>query len=377
MIYLDSAATTFQKPNSVLNAVTYAMKHYASVGRGGYSAAAAASDAVFACREFAADMFDCEPEQVVFTMNATHGLNIAIRSLVKPGGRVVVSGFEHNAVLRPLHALGAEIFVAGRKLYDSQDTLMCFEKAVAKDVSAVICTHVSNVFGYILPVEEIGELCRKKGIPFIVDASQSAGILPVSLRKMNADFIAMPGHKSLYGPQGTGMLLCGRLPAPFICGGTGSMSANMEMPDILPDRAEAGTHNVPGICGLFAGLRFVQSVGTEKIRSHEQKLAAVMIKNLEKEKGIQLYRAGSESFSGVLSFSVQKKDCEKFAASLAKRDIAVRAGLHCAPLAHESAGTLHCGTVRVSFSAFSTLREVNRASEVIARICHEKNWDIS
>jgi selenocysteine lyase/cysteine desulfurase len=221
MIYLDNGATSFPKPVGVADAVRRAMFTCANPGRGGHTAAMAAARTVLRCRERAAKMFDCQPEQVVFTSNCTHGLNIAIHTLVKPGNPVVITGFEHNAVTRPLHAIGARIIVAGRKLFDWDDTLEDFEKALRRGVKVAIFTHCSNVFGYVLPVEELARLCRSYGVPFIIDAAQSAGVLPLRLRSLGASFIAMPGHKGLLGPQGTGLLLCGMDPKPLICGGTG------------------------------------------------------------------------------------------------------------------------------------------------------------
>lgn len=359
MIYFDSAATTFQKPKGVSDAVLAAMKRYASVGRGGYAAAMGAAEAVFACRTLASEFFSCQPENVVFTMNATHALNMAIRTLVKPGGKVVISGFEHNAVRRPLVALGAEIYIAGRKLFDPQNTLEEFDALIRPGISAVICTHISNVFGYILPVMEIAQLCRSRGIPFILDASQSAGCVPVSMEELGADFIAMPGHKGLYGPQGTGLLLCARLPEPLLCGGTGSNSAEEAMPDFLPDRGEAGTHNVPGICGLREGLRFVREVGTENILRHEQNICRSIAKKLQGQKRFRLFYSDMTTQSGVLSLCIDGVDCESAAGFLARHGCAVRAGLHCAPLAHESAGTLDLGTIRLSPSAFSTKKQAD------------------
>ena len=345
MIYLDNGATSFYKPESVSRAVQLALRSCANPGRGGYKSAQNASETVYRCRESAANLFDCTEEQVVFTSNCTHGLNIAIRSLVKPGARVVVSGFEHNAVLRPLHLLGAEITVAGRKLFDWQDTLESFGKALKKGVDAAIFTHVSNVFGYILPVEELAWLCRHYGVPFVIDAAQSAGSLPVKLQALEADFIAMPGHKGLLGPQGTGLLLCGRTPDPLLAGGTGSDSESREMPAFLPDRAEAGTLNVPGIAGLDAGLRYLRKVGIDSVFRREHEAAMQCVRALRHE-GMHVFTG--EHQAATVSF-VPQMDCEELAALLAKKGIAVRAGLHCAPLAHESAGTLETGTVRVSF----------------------------
>lgn len=345
MIYLDNGATSFRKPPGVQQAMLQAMQTCANPGRGGYRQSVEAARVVGKCREKAAQLFDCLPEQVVFTGNCTHGLNIAIRTLVKPGSRVLISGFEHNAVTRPLHAQGAKILVAGRRLFDWEDTLEAFEKALRQGVDAAVFTHVSNVFGYVLPVEEMARLCREYGVKFIIDAAQSAGVLPVHLRRLGASFIAMPGHKGLLGPQGTGVLLCGQMPEPLIQGGTGSISVSREMPDFLPDRGEAGTLNVPGIAGLGAGISFLSGNRMQWIARAEAQQAAFCAKGL-KEMGLQVFSGPHQS--GTVSF-VPDSDCEVFAEKLAERGIAVRAGLHCAPLAHESAGTLQTGTVRVSF----------------------------
>ncbi len=345
MTYLDNGATSFHKPETVARAVKCALENCANPGRGGYTAAMTAAKTVLRCREQAGKLFHCQPEQVVMTSNCTHGLNIAIQTLVKPGARVAISGFEHNAVVRPLHARSAKVTVAGRKLFDWEDTLTEFEEALRRGMDAAVFTHVSNVFGYILPVEEMASLCKSRGVPFIIDAAQSAGTLPVDMEKLGADFIAMPGHKGLLGPQGTGLLLCGRNPAPLLQGGTGSLSESREMPDFLPDMAEAGTLNVPGIAGLSAGLAYVMGQGTERLLAREQKEAKRCGEELEKL-GFRVFMGPHQG--GTVSF-VPNMDCEEAAQWLGRRGIALRAGLHCAPLAHESAGTLQTGTVRVSF----------------------------
>ena len=345
MIYLDNGATTLRKPPGVHRAVQEALLRCANPGRGSYPASMEASRQVYGCRETAARIFDCQPEQVVFTSNCTHGLNIAIRSLVKPGSKVVISGFEHNAVTRPLQLLGAEVTVAGRKLFDREDTLECFRTALDEGAEVAVFTHVSNVFGYILPVAELAALCRERGVPFVVDAAQSAGSLDVKLRALGASYIAMPGHKGLLGPQGTGLLLCGEVPEPLLAGGTGSNSAEQTMPDFLPDRVEAGTLNVPGIAGLHAGLRYLEQVGMDTIRQKEHSAAQKCVRDLQKM-GLKVF--AGENQAATVSFCPEG-DCEEAAGRLAKQGIAVRAGLHCAPLAHESAGTLETGTVRISF----------------------------
>ena len=345
MIYLDNGATSLRKPPQVIRAVRQALLHCANPGRGGHEASMAASRVVYGCRERAAEFFGCRSEQVIFTSNCTHGLNIAIRSLVRPGSRVAVSGFEHNAVMRPLYALGARITVCGRKLFQREDTLSEFEAALKKGVDAVVCTHVSNVFGYILPAEQIGKLCMEHGVPFILDAAQSAGTLPVDVAATGAAFIAMPGHKGLLGPQGTGLLLCAGGAEPLLFGGTGNYSLEMTMPEQLPERLEAGTVNVPGIAGLSEGLAYLQARGIERIHRVEAAQARRCAEGLH-SLGFTVF-CGAEQ-SGTVSF-VPDGDCEELAEFLGRQGIGVRAGLHCAPLAHESAGTLETGTVRVSF----------------------------
>lgn len=364
MIYFDSAATTLQKPPQVYEAVKTAMQTLASPGRGGYEAAMRADEAVYDCRTLAAALFDAKPEQIVFTMNATHALNLAIKTLVSPGERVVISGFEHNAVVRPLHKIGAQTIVAGKTLFSPEDTLRAFDQAVTEDTKAVVCTHVSNVFGYELPVQKISDICRARGVPFVLDASQSAGILSVSLKKLHAAFLAMPGHKGLYGAQGTGILVCGRLPETIIEGGTGSVSALAQMPDFLPDRAEAGTPNVCGICALREGLRFLEKTGIDTIAAHERALQQRLVQRLAALEGVRVFSAGHDQ-TGVVSFVLNDEDCEQTASRLAARGVCVRAGLHCAPLAHKSAGSFDTGTVRVSISAFNTEAEIDALMEIL------------
>ena len=368
MIYLDSAATSFQKPKEVRAAVLCAMKKMSSPGRGGYESAALAEKTVFRCREAAAGLFGLsDAANVVFTANATHALNIAIKTLVPRGGNVLISCCEHNAVTRPLHALDANVSVASAPLFDSEELLRDFRRKLHAGVNAVICTHASNVFGWILPIEEIARLCHMRGVPLIVDASQSAGILPVDFSALGAAFAAAPGHKGLYGPQGTGVLLCSALPQSLMEGGTGSNSLWQEMPDFLPDRAEAGTLNVPGIAGLEQGINFVKRVGAERILRHERKLATQAKEGLLKMKNVRVFAAkDSQRQLGVLSFSVDGVNAEDAAGKLSEKSFALRAGLHCAPLAHSYAGTLPDGTLRLSVSAFNSSDDI----ELFLRAMH-------
>lgn len=373
MIYFDSAATTLEKPPQVPRATAWAMTHLASPGRGGHAPGMGAAELMYRMREQAAMLFHTgDPERVVLTCNATHGLNIAIRSLVRPGGTVVVSGYEHNAVIRPIYAIpGVKVKVASGPLFDPEGVYAAFEQEVTPEVDAVVCNHVSNVFGFIQPVERIAQLCRERGKPFVVDASQSAGTLNVDMDGWGAAFIAMPGHKGLYGPQGTGLLLCGGEAQPLLYGGTGSLSARQEMPSFLPDRLEAGTHNVCGAAGLLAGMKFVSRMGTACIHQYERKLTVRMMDALERVPGIRVFR-GDDCQSGLCSIVVDGMDCEEMGEALARRGVAVRAGLHCAPLAHRTAGTQETGTVRLSFSAFNRPEQVDRAAAAVRRLVRER-----
>ena len=372
MIYLDSAATTFQKPPSVARAMVEALNTMSSPGRGGHPLAMQAAETAFRCRSELAELFHVRsPEQVVLTMNATHALNIAVKSLVPPGGSAVISGYEHNAVTRPLAALGAKVSVADGPLFRPEAVTEAFEALVHPGVDAVICTHVSNVFGFVQPVEAVAAVCRRQGVPLMIDASQSAGILPLDLEALGAAYIAMPGHKGLYGPQGTGVLLCGRdaKPKPLMEGGTGSISLSQDMPDFLPDRLEAGTHNMPGIAGLLAGVEFVRRQGTEAILRREHALTRRTAEGLAGLPGVEVFALPEGAAqAGVLSFRIPGRDAEAVGEALAERGIAVRAGLHCAPLAHRTAGTLDTGTVRVSFSTFNTLREADALVQAVEDI---------
>ena len=368
MIYFDSGATTLEKPASVRWAMARAVNTMSSPGRGSHQATRLAEETDYACRTAAARLFGVEDESnVIFTSNATHGLNIAIHTLVQPGSRVVISGYEHNAVTRPLHAIpNVTLTVLDTPLFQPERMVEELKEALGHGADVVICNHVSNVFGCIQPVEEMAVLCRNAGVPFLLDASQSAGILPVRMDVLQAAFIAMPGHKGLYGPQGTGLLLCNHQVSPLLYGGTGSLSKLQTMPDMLPDRLESGTHNMPGIAGLLEGIRYVQRTGVEKIAAHERRLTAQAVELLRNTEGIRLFCCdGFRHQTGVLSFIVEGIDCEEMGEAMASRGIALRAGLHCAPLAHRTAGTLKTGTIRFSPSAFNTPAQVMQFAQIL------------
>ena len=310
----------------------------------------------------------------MFTMNATHGLNIAIRSLVAPGSRVVISGYEHNAVCRPLYAIPeVRLTVVDAPPFRREQAAEEFRRAILAGADAVIVNHVSNVFGCVQPLEEIAGVCRSRGVPLLVDASQSAGTLPLHLTELGAAFIAMPGHKGLYGPQGTGLLLCGERPArPLLLGGTGSASRDRQMPPTLPDRLEAGTHNMPGIAGLLEGLRFVRRRTPEAIACRERQLAAEAVRRLKALPGVEVFTpANGPHPTGVVSFRAAGRDCEELAETLGRRGIALRAGLHCAPLAHRTAGTLDTGTVRLSLSDFNTPAQIEKLAQELHQLFRE------
>lgn len=368
MIYFDSGATTLEKPASVRWAMARAVNTMSSPGRGSHQATRLAEETDYACRTAAARLFGVEDESnVIFTSNATHGLNIAIHTLVQPGSRVVISGYEHNAVTRPLHAIpNVTLTVLDTPLFQPERMVEELKEALGHGADVVICNHVSNVFGCIQPVEEMAVLCRNAGVPFLLDASQSAGILPVRMDVLQAAFIAMPGHKGLYGPQGTGLLLCNHKVLPLLYGGTGSLSKLQTMPDMLPDRLESGTHNMPGIAGLLEGIRYVQRTGVEKIAAHERRLTAQAVELLRNTEGIRLFWCdGFRHQTGVLSFIVEGIDCEEMGEAMASRGIALRAGLHCAPLAHRTVGTLKTGTIRFSPSAFNTPAQVMQFAQIL------------
>lgn len=366
MIYFDNGATTLQKPQGVGRAAEIAVATCANPGRGGHKPAQRAAQAVFGCRQLVARLLGVrEPWRVVFTLNCTHALNIAIKSVLRRGGHAVISGYEHNSVVRPLEALadrGVCYTVARGPLFDPEASLRAIEAAITPETRCVVLSHVSNVFGFVLPLEQVDALCKARGIALIVDAAQSAGVLPLDVDTLEAAaFVCMPGHKGLYGPQGTGVLICCKDDDLYSLmeGGTGSNSLEPTQPRFLPDIFESGTLNVPGIAGLAEGVRFVLGKGEKNILAHEKRLTAQLAEGLAGIEGVKAFYHPRHQ-AGVLSFVCEGISPEEVAQGLGQRDICVRSGLHCAPLAHGSAGTLPEGTVRVSFSAFNTPLQVQQ-----------------
>lgn len=375
MIYFDNAATTAVKPPNVVKAVNTALKQLsANPGRSGHTLSVKTAEAVYSVRERVADFFGATgPERVIFTLNCTHSLNCVIKGILRPGDHTVVSSLEHNAVMRPLKKTGTSFDAFEVSLYDNAQTLTAFERALKPNTRLCVCTGASNVLGKILPLKEIGEICRRRGILFCVDAAQIAGVEPIKLKEMNIDYLCIAPHKGLYAPTGTGLLICeAPLNNTLIEGGTGTNSIEWTQPLSLPERHESGTLNVPGIMGVGAGIAFVKSTGIEKIRRHEMKIIGKIYAAFEKNPQIELYTPSPEkyNYAPVLSFNFKGIDSLTAAEYLSENGIAVRGGLHCAPTAHRQIGTLPVGTVRISAGAFNTEAE---ADSLIRLTLNEKN----
>lgn len=377
MIYFDNGATTFPKPRAVVNAVDRTMRYYgANPGRSGHNMSLKASEIMYDCRKNAAKLFNADsPEKIIFASNCTAALNYVIKGILKVGDHAVISSLEHNAVLRPLENLkdnGVEYSIADYSP-DDEETINNFRNAIKPNTKLVICTHASNVFGVRLPVERIAALCRIHGVLFCVDAAQTAGVVPISLKDSCIDYLCTAGHKGLYGPMGTGILVINSetLPESLIQGGTGSFSSDRKQPAILPDRYESGTPNLPGIAGLNEGIKFVMKKTERGIERQETRLAVRLYNKLKNIPGVVLYTDSPEAHRcvPVVSFNIEGLDSEETAEILDKRfNIAVRAGLHCAPLAHEFFGTNNIGTVRAVLSVFSTCEQVDYFASSIRTI---------
>ena len=377
MIYLDNAATSFPKPPSVIRAMTEALTEYgANPGRGGHQLALKAGRTVEKCRELAAEFFGApSPERVIFTRNCTESLNLAIMGMLHKGDEVICSHGEHNAVMRPLERFVSRGDITVKLLRPdgqgllSPDTLRL---AITSRTSLVICCHASNVTGVIQPVAELGAVCRERGVPLLVDAAQTAGVLDVSLSRLNADMIAAPGHKGLMGPHGTGLLILREdiNPEPLILGGTGSASESVRQPELLPDRYESGTLNLPGIAGLAAGLEFV-SRQREDIHRYETGLNDRLRRQLGQIPGLILLGSARIPQVGITAIVPAGGDSAALADALDATGVAVRGGLHCAPAMHSYLGTMKSGAVRFSPGPFNTERDIDDAAALVARLMRQ------
>jgi len=383
MIYFDNAATSWPKPEPVYQAVDQCLRSVSgNPGRGFSEGARNAASILYETREELADLFGISnPSQVVFTHNATDALNIALFGTINSGDCIITTSMEHNAVARPLkylESIGVKVVripadEAGRIHLD------CLEQAAAKGVKAIVLSHASNVTGTIMPLEAIGEIAKKHQAVLIVDAAQTAGLESIDVVKMNIGLLAFSGHKGLFGPQGTGGLYIREKLAvkPMRYGGTGSLSESEQQPGFLPDSLESGTLNTPGIAGLLAGLRFIRKTGRDIIRQKEIKLAAHLIEGLKKIPRVKVYGpANQQDRTAVISFTIANLDSSHVAYEL-DRDfgIACRGGLHCAPWAHKTIGTIGSGTIRFSPGFFNHEDETAAALKAVQIIAerNEKN----
>lgn len=369
MIYLDNAATTLYKPDTVAKAVIEAIGSAGNASRGAHENSLMASRVVYNTRVKLAQLFHCKkPENVAFTANATESLNIAINGIFQKGDHVITTAVEHNSVLRPLYRLedagiiSLDIVPAddwGRVSYEA------FEDLLRPETRAIVCTHASNLTGNVLDIERIGTLAHDNGILLVVDASQSAGVIPIDMEKMNIDILCFTGHKGLYGPQGTGGICVsdGITIRPWKVGGTGVSSYRKTQPEEMPTCLEAGTLNSHGIAGLGAALDFIIETGVEVIHERELFLAKHFYDGIRDVEGVKVYGDfSSDNRTAIVSINLYDWDSAITSDELAENyGIATRPGAHCAPLMHKSLGTVDQGAVRFSFSWFNTEEEVDAA----------------
>ena len=378
MIYLDNAASSHPKPEGVYRAVEDTLRLGASSGRSGHRAALEAARRVFEARAMVAELLGAgDSSRLVFTLNATHALNLAFKGCLRKGDHLVTTTMEHNSVVRPLHALeriGVEVTAVPPRPDGGVDPQE-IARAFRKNTRMVALVHASNVSGTIQPAEEVAELCGRARVLFLLDASQSAGCLPLSVADLGVHLLAAPGHKGLLGPQGTGVLYVAPEVeiTPLLEGGTGSLSEERSMPRELPEALEAGTHNGPGIAGLGAGVRYLLERGVADVRRAEEEILRYVLPELEAVPGLILYGPQDPAKRvAVVSFNLEGRDGAHVGFALDEAyGIAVRVGLHCAPDAHKSVGSFPAGSVRASFGPFSTLADAEalvRALRDLARL---------
>ena len=382
MIYFDNAATSGKKPIEVIKAVNNAIINYsANPGRSGHTLSQRVAEKVYLVREKIAAFFGASgPENVILTSNCTHSSNLVIKGVLNKPDHIIISSLEHNSVIRPIVKLGIEYDIAKVDFENDDQTVKNFEKLIKANTKLIFCTAASNVTGKILPISQIGELCKRRGILFGVDAAQLAGIRSIDMKKLNIDFLCVAPHKGLYAPMGTGILIAEKyIENTLIEGGTGSNSGSLIQPSESPERYESGTVNVAGIFGIGAGIDFVKNKGIEQIYHHEMELIKYAYRGLMKIKNICLYTPYpiEPFYAPVLSFNFKGVHSEIAAQNLSKNGIAVRGGLHCSPLAHKELGTLDFGAVRLSVSYFNSMREIEYFLEVIKSQKFIKNLKIN
>jgi len=379
MIYFDNAATSFPKPEKVYNEVLRCMKSYAgNSGRSSHSMAVKAASKIMDTRVELSELFNIEsPFNIIFTSNATEALNIGIKGILKKGDHVISTVIEHNSVLRPLSYLskrGIEVTLLEVDDKGYVDTKI-LKKEIKQNTKAIIINHGSNVLGTIQDIKSIGRIAKEEGILFLVDASQSAGVISIDVIENNIDLLAFPGHKGLYGPQGTGAIYIkdGIQVEEYNQGGTGSNSLSMEQPEILPDRFESGTLNTPGIAGWCEGVKFIKKVGIDKIKEHEIELVQYLLEELMKLSYVKIY--GDTDYKNrcaVVSINLDNIDSSEVGNLLSEKGIAVRTGYHCAPLIHRVIGTHNMGTIRISPGYFNTFDDVENIIKSLIDIYERK-----
>lgn len=408
MIYFDSAATSYYKPESVAKAVAEAISHMGNPGRGAHEASLDASRVVYGTREKLAELFGAEDaSQIAFTANSTESLNIAIQGLLNPGDHVITTVMEHNSVLRPLYLCqqrgvsltilplsavepateknmtgenlteenGADKVATGGRAVVGSVTPEAIEEAIRPNTRMVVCTHGSNLTGDLNDLEAIGRVCKKHHVLFVVDASQTAGVFPIRMEEMNIDVLCFTGHKSLMGPQGTGGMCVrkGVVIRPLLAGGSGIDSYSKTHPQVMPTALEAGTLNAHGIAGLSAALDFIKKVTPDVIRQREEQLTRRFVSQVKSIPGVKLY-GNYEHFprAPIISLNIRDDDSGEVADALAQDyGIMTRAGAHCAPLMHEALGTRDQGAVRFSFSYFNMEEEIDQAAKAIRELAEE------
>lgn len=374
MIYLDNAATSYPKPQIVINAVKNSFNKYPSnPGRSGYKSTIKTTEMVYEARyklDCFFNGFGCE--NAIFTNNCTQALNMAVKGYVKPGSHIVISSLEHNSVLRPVHQLyeqGVADYSVFKVTDNDDETVENFKNAFKDNTSLCVVTAVSNVFGTVLPLKKLSETAHSRGVRFFVDGAQGAGVIPLDMQNMGIDCLCVPGHKGLLGPMGTGALLHNDIDfTPLLCGGTGSKSLLAEQPDEYPDRLESGTLNVPGICGLLEGLRFIEKTGFDIIMKKEKTLTEKLVNGLRNIEGVVVYGDYKHTFAPVVSFCVNGIHSETVSNELSKYDVAVRGGYHCSLFAHKYMGTTEFGTVRVSPSFFTSEKDIKILLNLVRKI---------
>lgn len=376
MIYLDNGATSFPKPKGMLRAMYECMRDYCgNPGRSGHRMSIKTGEEIYKTRNQLGKLFHIEDcSRIVFTSNTTEALNLGIKGVLEAGDHVITTAMEHNSVLRPLKALeeaGVETTII-KCAADGTLNPETLKREIRSNTRLIACTHASNVTGTIMPVKEIGQIAKENQILYLVDAAQSAGSLPIDVNAMNIDLLAVPGHKGLLGPMGTGMLYVkeGLALRPLKEGGTGTKSRDLYQPEELPEGYEAGTVNAPGIVGLGYSAGFVANIGVGQIRDYEESLVRMLDEGVRNMTGVTVYGPWNcKKKTGIVTFNVKNMDCEEVCDRLnTDYGIASRGGFHCAALAHKTIGTYNTGAVRLSVGPFNTKSEINMAIEAVYQI---------